>query len=54
MYGNNLDNLEKITMELVGDLVNELATVAEKGPMDLYPIYHRCTTGIISSIVSGK
>ena len=54
MYGDNLDTLEKITMELVADMVKELATVAEKGPMDLYPTYHRCTTGIMSSIVSGK
>ena len=54
MYGDNLENLEKITMELVADMVNELAMVAEKEPTDVYPIYHRCTTGIISSIVSAS
>ena len=52
MYGDNLENLEVISLDLIQDLLEELKQNAEKGPVDIKPILHQCVTGIITSIVS--
>ena len=52
MYGDTLENLEVITLDLIDDMLKELMSSAREGAFDVYPIVHRCTTGIVSSIVS--
>ena len=51
MYGDNLKNLEAISMDLIGDMLEELRLVSTQGPLDIYPIYHKCITGILTSVV---
>ena len=52
MYGENLENLEVISLDLIQDLLGELKQNAQEGPFDINPILHHCVTGIITSIVS--
>lgn len=53
MYGNNLKNLEDISVDLIQDMLNDLdEEYQSKGPIEVDAILHRCTTGIITSIVS--
>ena len=52
MYGDTLENLEVITLDLIEDMLKEIKLSTKNGPLDVYPMIHRCTTGIISSIVS--
>ena len=54
MYGDNLENLEVITLELIDDLVSQLKEASMQGAVDVYPYIASCTTGIITSIVSGS
>ena len=52
MYGDNLKNLELITIDLIKDMNEELRSAVEAGGcVDMRPIIRQCTTGIITSIV---
>ena len=51
MYGNNLQNLEAISMNLIGDMLEELNQLYTDGPLDICPVYAKCITGIMSSVV---
>ena len=52
MYGDTLENLEVITLDLIDDLLEQLQESSKKGPVDMFPIVHKCTNGVITSIVS--
>ena len=52
MYGDNLENLELITLDLIKDMNEELRSVVETdGCVNMRPILRQCTAGIITSIV---
>ena len=52
MYGDNLENLELITLDQIKDMNEELRSVVEAGGcVNMTPIIHQCITGIIISIV---
>ena len=51
MYGDTLENLEVITLDLIDDMLTELKMSDGRASIDVYPIVHKCTTSIITSIV---
>ena len=52
MYGDNLANLEVISLDIIDEMVTQLQEASVQGAVDVYPYIHTCTTGIITSIVS--
>ena len=54
MYGDTLENLEVITLKLIDDMLKDLKTASQNGHVDIFPIVHECTNGVITSIVSLK
>ena len=54
MYGDTLENLEVITLKLIDDMLKDLKTASQNGHVDIFPIVHECTNGVITSIVSCK
>ena len=54
MYGDSLEGLEVITLDLIDDLIAELSHTSRDGSCDVLPSLSKCTAGIISSIVSSE
>ena len=52
MYGDTLENLEDITLNFIGVMLKDLKKASQNNHVDIFPIVHDCTFGVITSIVS--
>ena len=54
MYGDGLANLEELSLEFIGEMIDRLKQcLATDSSVDIKSEVHECTTGIMASVVSG-